>query len=155
MSSTGGEVPVDEFIRIAVEEARSGMDEGGLPVGAVLVVAGSVLGRGRNRIIQNTDPTAHAEVECLRAVGRRSSYRSAVLYTTMAPCLMCCGAIQHFGIRTVVVGETHSYPGYPEVLRSAGIELVDLDLDELRTLVEEWINNHPQLWHEAAIPGRE
>lgn len=136
-------------MRAAIDEAQAGMAEGGLPVGAVLVQQDRILGRGRNRLVQLADPTAHAEIDCLRAVGRLASYADCALYTTMMPCLMCSGAIAHLGIQRVVVGERETYQGFPALLRSHGVAVVDLGLDELRTVLAGFIHDHARLWKEA------
>jgi cytosine/creatinine deaminase len=141
---------MDRFMQAAIDEARAGMAEGGLPVGAVLVQQDRVLGRGRNRLVQRYDPTAHAEIECLRASGRLESYAECTLYTTMMPCLMCSGAVAHLGIQRVVVGESETYQGFPALLRSHGIEVVDFQLDALKTMLAEFIREHARLWEEAS-----
>ena len=141
---------MDRFMRVAIDEARAGIAEGGLPVGAALVQQGRVLGRGRNRLVQDGDPTAHAEVDCLRAVGRLGNYADCVLYTTMMPCLMCTGAVVHLGIQRVVVGESETYEGFPALLCSNGVEVVDLQLDAIKTLLDGFIREHARLWEEAA-----
>jgi cytosine/creatinine deaminase len=141
---------MDRFMQAAIDEARVGMAEGGLPVGAVLVHQDRVLGRGRNRLVQRDDPTAHAEIECLRASGRLESYAECTLYTTMMPCPMCAGAIAHLGIQRVVVGESETYQGVPALLRSQGVEVVDLQLDALKTMLADFIREHARLWEEAA-----
>jgi cytosine/creatinine deaminase len=144
---------MDGFMRTAIDEARAGMAEGGLPVGAVLVQQGRVLGRGRNRLVQRDDSTAHAEIECLRASGRLESYADCTLYTTMMPCLMCTGAVAHLGIQRVVVAESETYQGFPALLRSHGVEVVDLQLDVVTTMLATFIRDHPRLWEEASRAG--
>lgn len=126
------------------------MAEGGLPVGAALVQQDRILGRGRNRLVQRADPTAHAEIDCLRTAGRLGSYADCTLYTTMMPCLMCTGAIAYLGIQRVVVGESETYQGFPALLRSHGVEVVDLQLDAIRTMLAGFIREHARLWEEAS-----
>lgn len=142
------------FMRLAYDEARAGYDEGGLPIGAVMVEDGQVIGRGRNRRIQDGDPVAHGEMDCLRDAGRRARYDRVTMYTTLSPCMMCTGAILQFGIRRVVVGEARNFPGNPEVLRGHGVEVVILDDPGCVALMRRYIDENPDLWDED-IAGRE
>jgi cytosine deaminase len=134
----------DPFLTEAIREARRGMEEGGSPVGAVLVVDGRIVGRGRNRRIQERSPILHAEMDCLRDAGvlDRDFYRRAVMYSTMSPCDMCSGAIVWFGIPKVVIGENKTYRGPEEYLVQRGIEVVVLDDPTCIRLTERWKKEH-------------
>jgi len=132
----------------AVREARAGLDEGGVPVGGALDLDGELVATGRNLRVQQGDPTAHGEISCLRRAGRRASYRSAILYTTLAPCAMCAGAIIQFRIPLVVVGEQSTFAGEPQLLRSRGVEAVVLDDQRCSALMREFNERYPQIWDE-------
>ena len=132
----------------AVQEARAGLDEGGVPVGGALDLGGELVATGRNLRVQQGDPTAHGEISCLRHAGRRASYRTAVLYTTLAPCAMCAGAIIQFRVPLVVVGETRTFSGELELLRSRDIEVVVLDDQRCSALMREFQERSPRVWAE-------
>lgn len=132
----------------AVREAAAGLDEGGVPVGSALDLNGELVAAGRNLRVQQGDPTAHGEISCLRQAGRRASYRSAVLYTTLAPCAMCAGAILQFRIPLVVVGEASTFPGELHLLRSRGVEVVVLDDQRCSSLMREFQDRYPLVWAE-------
>ena len=140
----------DPFLDAAVAEAEQGLREGGIPIGAVLVHGGRILGRGHNRRVQHGSAVLHGEMDALENAGRQpaSVYRDAVIYTTLSPCAMCSGAILLYGIRTVVVGENLTFMGEEELLRSRGVSVtVVQDADCIR-LMTEFIRDHPQLWNE-------
>lgn len=139
---------IDEFMRLAIEEAQQGRKECGIPIGAVLVKEGTVLGKGHNRRVQEQDPVAHAEIDCLRRAGRIGNYYNTTLYSTLMPCYLCAGAVVQFEIKRVVVGESKTFPGARDFLEAHGVEVVDLDLAECRELMEEFINKNQQLWNE-------
>ena len=139
---------VDEFMRAAIEEARAGLAEGGVPIGAVLVEEGRIIGRGRNRRVQDEDQLMHAEIDCLRNARLTGGYIGTTLYSTMMPCYLCAGAAVQFGINRVVAGEAESAPEAREFMESHGIEVVDLDLAECKELLAEFIRRHPGLWDE-------
>ncbi len=133
---------------LALEQARLGMSEGGVPVGAVITdAAGNVLGRGRNRRLQHGDPTSHGETDAVRSAGRRD-YTSAVLYTTLSPCAYCAELVLLLRIPVVVIGESRTFPGVPERLRAGGVSVVDLDDVRCAALMEEFIRRHPEIWDE-------
>src|SRR5262245_24997798 len=111
------------FMRLAYEQAKKSYDEGGLPIGAVMVEDGRVLAAGHNRRVQDGDPTAHGEMDCLRRAGRRARYDRVTLYTTLSPCMMCSGTILQFGIPRVVIGEDRNFPGNPQFLAAHGVEV--------------------------------
>jgi cytosine deaminase len=138
------------FMQLAIEEARAGEAEGGVPIGSVLVVDGEVVGRGHNRRVQKGSPILHAEMDCLENAGRLTAreYRRAVLYSTLSPCDMCSGAVLLYGIPRVVIGESRTFRGPEDHLRSRGVELVQLDLPDCVTLMERFIALHPGVWDE-------
>jgi cytosine/creatinine deaminase len=137
------------MLAIALEEARAGLAEGGIPIGSALFDAdGALLGRGHNQRVQRDDPSAHAEVDAFRAAGRRRSYGDTVIATTLAPCWYCSGMIRQFGIGTVVVGESRTFGGGVDWLRDNGVEIVDLDSAECAALLQGFIAAHPDVWGE-------
>lgn len=138
-----------EMLEIALEEARSGLGEGGIPIGAALFTAdGKLLGRGRNRRVQEQDPSLHGETDAFRRSGRRRTYRDTVMVTTLAPCWYCSGLVRQFGIPKVVVGESVNFSGGIDWLRQCGVEIVDLASKECVKLLAGFITAHPDLWHE-------
>jgi cytosine deaminase len=141
---------MDECLEAAIEEARKGLAQGGIPIGSVLVIDGRIVGRGHNRRIQKGSVVLHAEMDCLENAGRlkASDYRRATLYTTLSPCDMCSGAILLYGIPKVVIGENRTFRGPEEYLRSRGVELVVLDNQECRQILEAFITGNPTLWEE-------
>ena len=145
-------VPPDDrkFMELAKAEAADGMDEGGIPIGAVLVVDGQVLGTGRNRRVQRGSPILHGETDALEAAGRQPAavYQRATMYTTLSPCDMCSGAMLLYGIPRVVVGENRTFVGGEDLLRQRGVEVVVLDDPECVEMMETFITRHPELWNE-------
>ncbi len=142
---------VDEgFLAVAIEQARLGRAEGGVPIGAALVLDGTVLGAGHNRRVQLGSPIRHGETDALEVAGRQTAavYRRATMYTTLSPCDMCSGAILLYEIPRVVIGENDTFLGAEDHLRSRGVEVVNLDSDECRTLMREFIAEHPEIWNE-------
>jgi cytosine/creatinine deaminase len=139
----------EEMLAVALEEARAGLAEGGIPIGSALFAAdGTLLGRGHNRRVQHGDPTAHAEVDAFRAAGRRRGYRDTVMVTTLAPCWYCSGLIRQFAVPTVVVGESRTFQGGVEWLHANGVEVVDLDSEECAGLLGGFIAERPEVWNE-------
>ena len=136
------------FIEAAIEEAERGAAEGGVPIGAALVEDGAVVATGRNRRVQGGDPIAHGEMDCLRAAGRRRSYRRTTLYTTLSPCMMCAGTVVQFGIPRVVVGENATFGGNEEFLRSRGVEVVVLGDGRCEALMRRFQTERPDVWNE-------
>lgn len=132
----------------AVKEARKGKSEGGIPIGSVLVKDGKIIGRGHNKRVQENDPVIHAEIDCLRNAGRIGSYKNTILYSTLMPCYLCGGAIVQFGIKKVFAGESETFKGSADFLKSMGVEVNDLDLDECKQLMKEFIEENPKLWNE-------
>jgi cytosine/creatinine deaminase len=140
----------DEFLAVAIGEARAGRDEGGVPIGAALVVDGRVVGAGHNRRVQLGSAIRHGETDALEAAGRLPAavYRRATMYTTLSPCDMCTGAILLYGIPRVVIGENRTFLGSEDLLRARGVEVVNLDSAECTTLMDAFIAAHPEIWNE-------
>jgi len=140
----------DPFLRAAVEEAKSGLAEGGIPIGAVLVIDNKIAGRGHNRRVQRRSAILHAEMDCLENAGRliARDYQRSVLYSTLSPCDMCSGTALLFGIPRIVVGENKTFRGPEDYLRSRGVRLEILQDDECIRLMEEFTKANPQLWNE-------
>jgi len=141
---------MDEFMVAALEEARQGLAEGGIPIGSVLVLDGKIVGRGHNRRVQKGSPTLHAEMDCLENAGRVKArdYQRAVLYSTLSPCDMCSGTVLLYKIPKVIIGENKTFQGPEDYVRSRGVELVILNLEECISLMEAFITAHPELWNE-------
>jgi cytosine deaminase len=141
---------MDEFMAAALEEARQGLAEGGIPIGSVLVLDGKIVGRGHNRRVQKGSAVLHAEMDCLENAGRLKArdYQRAVLYSTLSPCDMCSGTVLLYKIPRVIIGENKTFQGPEDYVRSRGVELVILNLQECISLMEEFIAAHPELWNE-------
>lgn len=141
---------MDLFMRAAIEEAREGLREGGVPIGSVLVHRGVILGRGHNRRVQQGSVVLHAEMDALEKAGRQpaSVYQECTIYTTLSPCSMCSGAILLYGIPRVIIGENRTFMGEEELLRSRGVEVQVLQDAECETLMTEFIRDSPELWNE-------
>jgi len=137
------------LLAVALEEARQGLAEGGIPIGAALFAAdGSLLGRGHNRRVQEDDPSVHAETDAFRKAGRQRSYRDTVMVTTLSPCWYCSGLVKQFGIGTVVMGESVNFQGGHEWLATQGVRVIDLADPGCIALLGDWIAANPQVWHE-------
>ena len=145
MSAAGSR---DPFLEAAIAEARKGWEEGGIPIGSALARDGKLLGRGHNRRVQQSDPMAHAEIDCLRNAGRIGRYDGTVLYSTLMPCYLCAGAVVQFGIPKVVVGESETFPGARDLLLAKGVEVVDVHDAECVALMRRLIAEKPELWNE-------
>lgn len=139
---------MDDFLRIAIEEAKAGRAEGGIPIGSVLVKDGQVIGRGHNKRVQDSDPVTHAEIDCLRNAGRVGSYRDTVLYSTLMPCYLCAGAVVQFGIKKVCAGEDETFGGARAFMESHGVEVINLQSEECKQMMRTFISEHPELWFE-------
>ena len=135
-------------MKLAIDEAKQGLAENGIPIGSVLVKDGKLVGRGHNRRVQDGDPVTHAEIDCLRNAGRIGSYRGTTLYSTLMPCYLCAGAIVQFGIKKVYAGESATFSGAKQFMLDHGVEVIDLDLDECKTLMRNFIAEKPELWNE-------
>ena len=139
----------ERMLEVALEEARTGLAEGGVPIGAALFDGqGRLLGRGHNRRVQDADPSMHAETAAFRAAGRRKSYRDAIMVTTLAPCWYCSGLVRQFGIGTVVAGESETFQGGLNWLRENGVTVVDLHSAACRELLQSFIAAKPEVWNE-------
>ncbi len=148
----------DPFLQAAIEAARQGLAEGGIPIGSVLVLDGQIIGRGHNRRVQDGSVIHHAEMNCLENAGRlpASVYRRCTIYSTLSPCPMCSGAIQLYGIPRVVVGENKTFQGPESLLRSQGITVEILQNPECIALMEDFIQAKPELWNEdIGVPTSE
>jgi cytosine/creatinine deaminase len=144
-------LPIDHsaLLRIAIDEARQGLSEGGIPIGAALFDSeGVLLGRGHNRRVQDGDPSAHGETDAFRRAGRQRTYRDKILATTLAPCWYCSGLARQFRIGTVVVGESVNFAGGLDWLRDNGVRVVDLESRECVDLLSGYIAEHPDIWNE-------
>jgi cytosine/creatinine deaminase len=141
---------MDEFMQAAIDEARQGLAEGGIPIGSVIVHRGRIIGRGHNRRVQEGSATRHGEMDAFENAGRQSAsvYRECVLYTTLSPCSMCSGAILLYGIPKVIVGENHTFLGEEALLRSRGVEVEVLQDATCIRLMEDFIAARPELWNE-------
>ena len=138
-----------QWLQAALLEARCGMNEGGIPIGAVLADgAGNIVARGRNLRVQTGDPTAHAEIVCIRNAGRRRDWRELTLVSTLSPCIMCTGTSLLFGISSVVVGENRNFRGADDVLHQNGVNLQVLNHPECIALMRSFIEQNPDLWNE-------
>lgn len=139
----------NSLLDIAIEEARIGLAEGGVPIGAALFDGeGMLLGRGRNRRVQENDPSVHGETDAFRKAGRQRSYRDTIMVTTLAPCWYCTGLIRQFGIGTVIVGEAETFQGGIDSLRELGVEVIVLNSQECIDLLAAFITAHPEIWNE-------
>lgn len=139
---------MDEYMSIAVDEAKISLREGGIPIGAVLIKDSEIIGKGHNKRVQLDDPVMHAEIDCLQDAGRIGSYSDTVLYSTLMPCYLCSGAVIQFGIEKVVAGESRTFSGAADLLKSKGVEVVDLDLDECKMMMKDFTERNEELWNE-------
>ena len=135
-------------MKLAIAEAQQGIQEGGIPIGSVLVKDGKIVGRGHNKRVQDADPVTHAEIDCLRNAGRIGSYRGTTLYSTLMPCYLCAGAVVQFGIKKVYAGESETFSGAKEFMQAHGVEVIDLDLEECKKMMRDFIQEKPELWNE-------
>lgn len=143
------DIDPNKLLEIALDEARQGMAEGGIPIGAALFDGdGNLLGRGHNRRVQENDPSIHGETDAFRKAGRQRSYRDTIMATTLAPCWYCSGLVRQFGIGTVIVGESATFDGGIDWLRENGVEVIDLDNPECKMLLGRFITEHPEIWNE-------
>jgi cytosine deaminase len=141
---------MEQFMTAALAEAEIGLGEGGIPIGAVLVHGGKIIGRGHNRRVQKGSAILHGEMDALEKAGRLPAavYRQCLLYTTLSPCVMCSGAILLYGIPRVIIGENRTFLGEEELLRSRGVAVEVLQDDRCIRLMAEFIRRKPDLWHE-------
>ncbi len=141
---------MDKFLQAAIEEAKKGLEEGGIPIGSVLVIDGKIVGRGHNKRVQKGSCVLHAEMDCLENAGRlkASDYEKATLYSTLSPCDMCSGAVLLYGIPKVIIGENKTFKGPEEYVKSRGVNIDVLNNDECIKLMEDFIKNKSELWNE-------
>lgn len=139
---------MDPHMQTAINEARKGLAEGGIPIGSALVRDGQLVASGRNKRVQEKNPILHGEMDCLNNAGRQTSYKDTVIYSTLMPCYMCAGTIVQFKIPKVIVGESRTFPGAKEFMEQHGVEVIDLDLPECYEIMEEFIAGNPELWNE-------
>ena len=145
----GEKLDYQSMLQVAIDEARQGLAEGGVPIGAALFDSvGNLLGRGHNRRVQEGDPSIHGETDAFRKAGRQRSYRDKIMVTTLAPCWYCSGLIRQFRIGTVIVGESVNFKGAIEWLKENGIEVIDLESNECIDLLADFIADHGELWNE-------
>jgi cytosine/creatinine deaminase len=139
----------EALLAVAIQEARQGLAEGGIPIGAAIFDhSGQLIASGHNRRVQHGDPSAHGETDAFRNAGRQRSYRSLTMVTTLAPCWYCSGLIRQFGFKKVIVGESRNFQGGNDWLRSTGVEVIDLDNAECITLLGKYIHANPEVWNE-------
>jgi creatinine deaminase len=137
------------MLAVALAEARKGLAEGGIPIGAAIFDAsGQLVGAGHNRRVQNGDPSLHGETDAFRNAGRQRSYRNLIMVTTLAPCWYCSGLVRQFGFRTLVVGESRNFQGGVDWLRSLGVSVIDLDSEECVSLLAHYMAANPEVWNE-------
>ncbi|MBI2258120.1 MAG: nucleoside deaminase [Flavobacteriia bacterium] len=139
---------MDKFLEAAINEAKLGLSENGIPIGSVLVKNGEIVGRGHNKRVQDNDPMTHAEIDCLRNAGRVGSYKDSVLYSTLMPCYLCAGAVVQFGIKKVYAGESETFSGAKEFMEAHGVEVIDLKSQECIDMMNKFIAENPKLWNE-------
>jgi cytosine deaminase len=141
---------MDKFMQEAINEAKKGLAQGGIPIGSVLVHGGKIIGRGHNKRVQTGSPTLHGEMDALENAGRQSAsvYKQSVIYTTLSPCSMCSGAILLYGIPKVVIGENQSFLGEEALLKSRGVEIQIVDSHECKQLMNDFMAENPELWNE-------
>lgn len=143
------ELDFDSMLRVAIDEAKLGWAEGGIPIGAALFDnQGTLLGKGHNRRLQENDPSVHGETDAFRKAGRQPSYRDKIMVTTLAPCWYCSGLVRQFNFGTVVVGESVNFAGGIDWLRENGIEIIDLHSQECIDMLASYIKQHPTIWNE-------
>jgi creatinine deaminase len=143
------EITDQAMLTVAIAEARKGLAEGGIPIGAAIFDANrKLIGSGHNRRVQNGDPSMHGETDAFRNAGRQRSYRNLIMVTTLAPCWYCSGLVRQFGFGTLVVGESRNFQGGLEWLRSLGVKVIDLDSKECASMLAEYIQANPEVWNE-------
>jgi creatinine deaminase len=137
------------MLEIALTEARQGLQEGGIPIGAAIFDSvGRIIGKGHNRRVQQNDPSMHGETDAFRNAGRQASYRKLIMVTTLAPCWYCSGLVRQFGFETVVVGESKTFQGGIDWLRSLGVRVIDLESEECFSMLQKYISENPTVWNE-------
>ena len=135
-------------MQLAIDEAKKGLSEGGIPIGSVLVKDGNIIATGHNKRVQEKNPILHGEMDCLNNAGRIGNYKNIVIYSTLMPCYMCAGTIVQFKIKKVIVGESKTFAGAKEFMESHGVEVIDLNMPECIEMMENFIAKNPELWNE-------
>jgi cytosine/creatinine deaminase len=139
---------MDPFLKEAIEEAKKGLKEGGIPIGSVLVKDGKIIARGHNKRVQENNPMIHAEIDCLINAGRIGSYMGTILYSTLMPCYLCAGAVVQFGIKKVIAGESKTFSGATEFMRQHNVEIIDMNDADCIKIMTDFISANPELWNE-------
>lgn len=139
---------MDEFMQEAIAQAQKSFDEGGIPIGSVLVKDGQLIAKGHNKRVQEDNPILHGEMDCLNNAGRVGSFKDTVIYSTLMPCYMCAGTIVQFKIPKVVVGESETFTGARQFMEAHGVEVIDLNLDACKDLMQRFIAQKPEVWYE-------
>src|SRR5215203_5034577 len=143
------DIDLEALLDVAIEEARLGLNEGGIPIGAALFDSqGKLLGRGHNRRVQENDPSVHGETDAFRKAGRQRNYRDTIMVTTLAPCWYCSGLVRQFNIGTVIIGESANFEGGAVWLRELGIHVIDMHSEECITMLRDYIAANAAVWHE-------
>ena len=135
-------------MQLAIQEAKEGLAEGGIPIGSILVKDGQLVAKGRNKRVQELNPILHGEMDCLNNAGRIGNYKNTVIYSTLMPCYMCAGTIVQFKIPKVIVGESKTFDGARDFMESHGVEVIDLNNAECIEMMENFISEKPELWNE-------
>ena len=139
----------EEMLEVAIKQAKIGLSEGGVPIGAALFDKNTnLLGEGRNRRVQNNDPSAHGETDAFRNAGRQSDYRDTILVTTLSPCWYCSGLVRQFKIGTVIIGENSTFSGGEESLKELGVKVIVMDNQECKDILNSFIEKYPEIWNE-------
>lgn len=139
---------MDPFLQAAIEQAKKSLNEGGIPIGSVLVRDNKIIASGHNKRVQESNPILHGEMDCLNNAGRIGSYKNTVIYSTLMPCYMCAGTIVQFNIPKVIVGDSRTFAGAREFMESHGVEVIDLDDPTCIQMMEQFIRDKPELWNE-------
>ncbi len=139
---------MDEFMRIAIDQGKKSLSEGGIPIGSVLTRNGRLVSKGHNKRVQENNPILHGEMDCLNNAGRIGSFKNTVIYSTLMPCYMCAGTIVQFKIPKVIVGESQTFSGAREFMVQHGVEVIDLNLPECIDMMTEFIEKRPDIWNE-------
>jgi cytosine/creatinine deaminase len=139
---------MDKYMQVAIAEAQKSRQAGGIPIGSVLVRDGEILAQGHNKRVQENNPILHGEMDCLNNAGRIGSYRNTVIYSTLMPCFMCAGTIVQFKIPKVIVGESQTFSGARAFMEAYGVEVIDLNLPECINMMQDFVREKPELWHE-------
>jgi cytosine/creatinine deaminase len=139
---------MDKFMQEAINQARKSLNEGGIPIGSVLVRNNEIISKGHNKRVQEDNPILHGEMDCINNAGRIGSFKNSVIYSTLMPCYMCAGTIVQFKIPKVIVGESRTFAGARDFLIQHGVEVIDLDLPECIDMMEKFIAEKPELWNE-------